>query len=98
MADLIASDDNYNFDGSMLDFFDFIQIIFGSFFFSPIPSRCHRFICLELVRESQAKIDLEIAQQFPLVADLMSISKLHEEYAEEDQVYQKKVKVIQATM
>ncbi|UXI16506.1 histone deacetylase [Sarcoptes scabiei] len=60
MADLIASDDNYNFD--------------------------------ELVRESQAKIDLEIAQQFPLVADLMSISKLHEEYAEEDQVYQKKVK------
>lgn len=94
MADLIASDDNYNFDGSMLDFFDFIQIIFGSFF----SLQFRRFICLELVRESQAKIDLEIAQQFPLVADLMSISKLHEEYAEEDQVYQKKVKVIQATM
>lgn len=50
----------------------------------------------ELIRESQAKIDLEIAQLFPLVSELVDINKLHDEYSNDDKVYQQKVEDLEA--
>lgn len=47
----------------------------------------------QLIREGQAKIDNEIASQFALVSDLITIGNLREEYLLEDRVYQEKVNV-----
>ena len=48
----------------------------------------------QLSRDTQDKIEKDIAANFPLVSDLIPIDMLHNEYAPEDLVYQQKVDVI----